>query len=314
MELIAVIGAGMAGLSAAARLREAGVSVALFEKSRGLGGRLATRRFDGGAADLGAAYVTVRDETFQSVIQEAVFAGHATGWAPNGRTSDEPWIIGLPGMSGLVRGLARDLDITFQIAVERIGSTSEGYVLQTDKGGRGPFDAVIVAIPAPQAEPLLHAHGKPFGDIADVRMRSTLVGAYMFAEPIALEADFIASDGPIDVAYRNNSKAARPDGETWVVHGTQDWSESALEDDPQDSATRLLAAFRGLAGLGAGAVPNPVYLSGHRWRHAYVETSLGVACLSGGNHRIAACGDWCLGARVEAAYLSGRAAAEAVLA
>ena len=61
-------------------------------------------------------------------------------------------------------------------------------------------------------------------------------------------------------------------------------------------------------------MPNPVYLSGHRWRYAFVEKSLGVACLSGGNHRIAACGDWCLGARVEAAFLSGRAAAEAVLA
>jgi predicted NAD/FAD-dependent oxidoreductase len=310
MERIAVIGAGMAGLSAAARLREAGMAVSLFEKSRGLGGRLATRRFDGAAADLGAAYVTVRDEIFQSVMQEAIFAGHATGWAPKGRTTDEPWIIGLPGMSNLVRGLAGDLDIEFQTLVERIGSTSEGYVLRTDNGARGAFDAVIVAIPAPQAEPLLHAHGKPFGDIADVRMRSTLAGVFTFAEPIGLEADFVKSEGPIDVAFRNNSKAARPETETWVVHGTQDWSESVLEDDPQDSATALLAAFSGLA----GPVPKPLWQSGHRWRYAFVETSLGVACLSGGNHRIAACGDWCLGARVEAAYLSGRAAAEAVLA
>ena len=309
MERIAVIGAGMAGLSAAARLREAGVSVSLFEKSRGLGGRLATRRFDGGAADLGTAYVTVRDEAFQNVVQQAIFAGQATGWAPIGRTTDEPWIIGLPGMSGLVRGLARDLDVTFLITVERIGSTSEGYVLQTDKGGQGAFDAVIVAIPAPQAEPLLQAHGKPFGDIGDVRMRATLAGVYTFAEPVDLEADIVMSHGPIDLAYRNNSKAGRPDTETWVVHGTQDWSESVLEDDPQDSATALLAAFRSVA----GAVPKPTHQSGHRWRHAYVEKSLGVACLSGGNHRIAACGDWCLGARVEAAYLSGRAAAEAVL-
>jgi len=310
MENIAVIGAGMAGLSAAARLRQAGVAVSLFEKSRGLGGRLATQRFDGGAADLGAAYMTVRDETFQNVVQEAIFAGHATGWAPNGRAADEPWIIGLPGMSGLVRGLARDLDITFQIRAERIGSTSEGYVVQTDKGARGAFDAVIAAIPAPQAEPLLHAHGKPFGNISDVRMRATLVGIFTFAEPIDVEADFIRSRGPIDAAYRNNSKAGRPDTETWVIHGTQDWSESNLEDDPQVSATALLAALRALA----GPLPKPVWQSGHRWRHAYVEKSLGVACLSGGNHRIAACGDWCLGARVEAAFLSGRAAAEAVLA
>ena len=310
MERIAVIGAGMAGLAAAARLREADVAVSLFEKSRGLGGRLATRRFEGGAADIGAAYVTVRDEAFESVMQETIFSGHATGWAPKGRTSDEPWIVGMPGMSGLLRGLARDLDIEFQILVERIGMTSEGYVLQTDKGARGAFDAVIAAIPAPQAEPLLQAHGKPFGEIAGVRMRSTLAGVYCFAEPVDLEADYLMSGGPIDVAYRNNSKAGRPAAETWVVHGTQDWSESVLEDNPQDSAAALLAAFRALA----GPVPKPVYQSGHRWRYAYVEKSLGVACLSGGNHWIAACGDWCLGARVEAAYLSGRAAAEAVLA
>ncbi len=215
-------------------------------------------------------------------MQEAIFAGHATGWAPKGRVAGEPWIIGLPGMSGLVRGLARDLDVSLRTRVERIGSTTEGYVLQTATGGRGPFDAVIVAIPAPQAEPLLQAHGKPFGAIADVRMRSTLAGVYCFTEPLDLAADYLTTDGPVDVAYRNNSKAGRPDAETWVVHGSQDWSESVLENDPQDSATQLLAALRNIA----GAVPKPVWQSGHRWRHAYVDKSLGVACLSGGNHRI----------------------------
>ncbi len=319
MKNCAVVGAGMAGLTAAAELKRAGVDVVVLEKSRGLGGRLATRRFDSGSADHGAQYVTARDAGFQALMQETVFAGHATGWAPAGKTGDdpkneprnEPWLVGLEGMSGLVRPLSEGLQVIREIRVERIGSTSEGYSLQTDQGPQGPFDAVLVAIPAPQAAPLLEAHGKPFGDIAAAGMQPTLTGMFAFEARVPLEADYLASPhGDIATAVRNSSKAGRGGAECWVVHASHFWSRRNLELEREEIAGRILEFLRTLAG---GTLPDVTWQSGHRWRHAAVETAVGTPCLVASNRRLAACGDWCLGPRVEAAYLSGIAAARALL-
>lgn len=312
MKNCAVIGAGMAGLAAAAELKRAGVAVTVFEKSRGLGGRLATRRFDGGSADHGAQYVTAREEEFQALMQQAVFAGRATGWAPAGKSGDEPWLVGLDGMSALVRPLAEGLTIVNDIRIERIGSTSEGYALQSAQGPQGPFDSVLVAIPAPQALPLLEAHGKPFDDIAAARLQPTLTGMFSFAGAVALEADFLrAPHADIATAARNSSKAGRGGGECWVVHASHYWSRRNLEMEHGEIADALLERLRLLAGA---ALPDVTWRSGHRWRHAAVETALDAPCLVASNQRLAACGDWCLGSRVEAAYVSGLAAARALMA
>lgn len=67
---IAIIGSGMAGLSAAHALAAAGLNVQLFDKSRGSGGRMASKRSDAGSLDLGAQYFTARDRRFVEVVQQ----------------------------------------------------------------------------------------------------------------------------------------------------------------------------------------------------------------------------------------------------
>jgi renalase len=308
---IAVIGAGMAGLSAAARLRQAGCSVTVLEKASGFGGRLAARPIEGGAIDHGALYVTVREPAFQEAMQAAVFAGHATGWAPRGRDTDEPWIIGLPDMSALVRPLLDGVALFLDLRVERIGQATEGFALRTETGSVGPFEGVIVAVPAPEAAPLLQVYGKPFDLLEEVRMRPTLALAAIFAGRLDIIDEYLPGQGNLALAARNASKAGRGEAESWVLHGSQDWSEARLESDPDEAARELVAAFGQAAGCAVGP---PVWQSLQAWRHAFVEAPLGTPCLMGANRRIAACGDWCLGPRAEAAFLSGRAAAEALIA
>ncbi|MGH8355151.1 MAG: FAD-dependent oxidoreductase, partial [Pseudomonas sp.] len=67
---IAIIGTGIAGLSAAQALHAAGHAVQLFDKSRGSGGRMASKRSDAGALDLGAQYFTARDRRFVEAVQQ----------------------------------------------------------------------------------------------------------------------------------------------------------------------------------------------------------------------------------------------------
>jgi renalase len=308
---IAVIGAGMAGLAAASRLRQAGCSVTVLEKAPTIGGRLAATQTNGDLIDYGALYVTVREPAFQEAMQMAVFGGNATGWAPRGRGTDEPWIIGLPDMRGLVRPLLDGVAVFLDLKVERIGQATEGFALQTQTGSVGPFDGVIVAVPAPEAMPLLQAHGKPFDLLESVQMQPTLVVLATFPVRLDIAEDYLPGRDILALAARNSSKAGRGDGESWILHGTQDWSKSRLESEPDEAARELIAAFR--QSVEAGLVA-PVWQSLYAWRYGFVETPVGTPCLMGANRRIAACGDWCLGPRVEAAFLSGRAAAEALIA
>ncbi|HEX2256598.1 MAG TPA: FAD-dependent oxidoreductase [Afifellaceae bacterium] len=307
---IAVVGAGMAGLAAAARLRQAGCSVTVLERAPAIGGRMASVWSDGGAIDHGALYVTVRDPAFQEAMQAAVFGGHGTGWAPRGRATDEPWIIGLPDMRGLLRPLLDGVAIFLDLQVERIGQATEGYTLRTQTGSVGPFDGVVVAVPAPEALPLLQSYGKPFDALESVGMRPTLVALATFPGRLDIADDYLPGAGILELAARNSSKAGRGDGEFWILHGAHDWSEARLNTDPDAAAGELIAAFGNLADAELAA---PVWQSLHAWRYSFVETPLGAPYLLGANRRIAACGDWCLGPRAEAAFLSGRAAAEALI-
>ena len=114
---IAIIGAGMAGLTAARALDEAGLQVTVFEKGRGLGGRLSTRRGETGQFDHGAAFFTVRHPAF---ITEAaawreegaveVWPGKLVHLTQRGLEAAYPddRYVSVPGMSALGRFLAED--------------------------------------------------------------------------------------------------------------------------------------------------------------------------------------------------------------
>jgi len=90
-----------------------------------------------------------------------------------------------------------------------------------------------------------------------------------------------------------------------VVQATPAWSRAHLEDD----AGAVGAALR--AALGA---PEPTVEATHRWRYSLVEQALGRPCIWDGSRALGLAGDFCLAGRAEAAWFSGRAMAEAILA
>ena len=80
---IAIIGTGIAGLSAAQALHAAGQDVRLFDKSRRCGGRTASKQIESGSLDLGAQYFTARDRRFREALQHWQDEGWAAPWSPN---------------------------------------------------------------------------------------------------------------------------------------------------------------------------------------------------------------------------------------
>jgi len=317
---IAVIGAGVAGLACARELARADAKVTVFERARGLGGRLGTRRHGNLAFDHGAQFITARGRPFSRYAEIASRAGVVAHWSPrileDERAWDAPiddWLVGRPGMSAAVRPMTRNIELQSGVGVHELIQSQIGWELQTDSGRQNAiFDAVAVAVPAAQALTLLGPHGRVFHRLAEVQMAPCWAGMLAFDEPVDAGADVRRwTQGPLTWAACDSTKPGRPPGpQCWVVHASVAWSREHLEADAHEVAQLLLQEFATATGT---RPPAPVHLQAHRWRHALVERPLDLPCLVDEEIAAGACGDWCTAPRVEAAFDSGRALAHSLL-
>ena len=306
---IAIVGAGMAGLSCGQRLSRLGHEVRLFDKGRGPGGRMATRRMEDGGTTLhfdhGAQYFTARDPRFVEQVAHWEASGVAARWAAAG---DDAW-VGTPAMNAPLKAMAGELGVQFGTRIEQLVRDGEGWQLDGEGAPDARFDAVLVAVPAEQAGPLLQPHAPAMATLADQTASDpcwTLMAG--FEAPLALVQDTLRQRGPIGWAARNNAKPGRANEECWVIQASPEWSRAHLEEDAETVAAALLAE---LAEANGGPLPRQLGATAHRWRFARSGTA-GEEALWDAEQRIGVCGDWLIGPRVEAAYMSGLLLAEAV--
>jgi predicted NAD/FAD-dependent oxidoreductase len=85
------------------------------------------------------------------------------------------------------------------------------------------------------------------------------------------------------------------------VQASPEWSQRHLEDDEERVKAKLLRAFTEVTGIRA----EPGHAQVHRWRYAQTTQALGRSHLWDKRSGIGLCGDWCLGRRVEDAFVSG---------
>ena len=306
---IAIVGAGMAGLSCGQRLSRLGHEVRLFDKGRGPGGRMATRRMEDGGTTLhfdhGAQYFTARDPRFVEQVAHWEASGVAARWAAAG---DDAW-VGTPAMNAPLKAMAGELGVQFGTRIEQLVRDGEGWQIDGEGAPDARFDAVLVAVPAEQAGPLLQPHAPAMATLADQTASDpcwTLMAG--FEAPLALVQDTLRQRGPIGWAARNNAKPGRASEECWVVQASPEWSRAHLEEDAETVAAALLAE---LAEANGSPLPRQLGATAHRWRFARSGTA-GEEALWDAEQRIGVCGDWLIGPRVEAAYMSGLLLAEAV--
>jgi hypothetical protein len=276
---LAVIGSGIAGLSCATALQQAGIEVSLFDKSRGPGGRMSTRRGDDWQCDHGAQYFTARHPEFRAEVARWQQAGVADLWAPRlctfdgdsreHRESTVERFVGTPAMTAPARYLASTLSVQAPANIQQIRRQAHGWQVCSAEHGRleTSFSAVLLAVPAPQLAPELVA-------LADrAVMRGSWALMLRFAAPVdlAFDAAFV-NQGPLRWIARNSSKPGRSGEETWLLHARPEWSEAHLEDHPERVAEALLYAFGQLGG------PAPQEWTAHRWRYADTDPPLEGGC------------------------------------
>ncbi|MDP4002294.1 NAD(P)/FAD-dependent oxidoreductase [Methylobacterium sp. NEAU K] len=301
---VAILGAGMAGATVARRIAEAGWHVRVFDKGRGVGGRMSTRHTHAMQFDHGAQFMRARGETFAARLAGWDRRGIVASWAGAGRR------VGVPGMTAPVRDLLGDLPVASGTTIVRIGRDRAGWRL-TDSAGanQGPFAALAIAIPAPQAAALLDASGLALPGVEQAAYApcwSLMLAVENAPGDVLIEPQ----EGPVGLIALDSSKPGRPAGARLTLHATRSWSRAHLEAPCEAIVDALTRA----AGECLGAPLRPAYAEAHRWRYAQVETALGRPCLYDPGLRLGAAGDWCLGPRIEAAHDSGLALAEAILA
>ncbi len=312
---IAIIGAGVAGLSAARELRANGIDVRLFDKSRGVSGRMSTRYAGAWEFDHGAQYLTVQDEDFRAEIDRTIEAGSCAPWAARalylktGELSSDTGrdrYVGTPRMNSLPKFWAEGLNIELSRRVSKV-TRGETWTLEFEDGSvETGFDGVISTLPPAQAQLVLPDDFKQMETVKSAEMNVCFTLMIGLNAPVDPGWDTLrVKDLPIDWISMNHAKPGRSqDVGTVVVTSEPDWSNTHQDADREWVQDVMLKSASALIGMPLQDAP---HLALHRWLYASNKTSPDVDCLIGDG--IVACGDWCLGGRVQGAWLSGRAAA-----
>ena len=341
---VAVVGAGMAGLVCAQQLSQAGYKVVIAEKSRGLGGRVATRRLHGTCADHGLRYLKPKGHLLQQLVEVLCERHLLQIWTdtyehlPDQQlksAAEFPCYVAPDGMSAIAKFLATGLEIWLNQRVQALILTRDNFwslELSNPNAESGTLQelsarAVVIAIPAPQAllllEPLTKTGLNPvfLDNLRSVEFDPCLsvIAGYpaKMHQPVWKAVTFL-DDPELAWVGLDSSKRIVAGQPIFVVQSSAGFAQRYLEEQDLNPAGRQL-----LACASKQLQPwldTPDWMQVHRWRYANASRPWHETHLSVDSLPLVCCGDWCRGAspssmpctQVESAMLSGLAAAEQI--
>jgi renalase len=327
---IAVVGAGVAGLTCARKLQQAGRRVVVFDKSRGLGGRLATRRLAGTHADHGVCYLQPKGAAFRQLIDELVNEQILRVWTQGiyrlsadgvlqPPTKFAPCYAAPSGATAIARYLGRNLEIINSQAITAISPIGNGWQLNS-ADGQWNAEQVVIAVPPAQALVIagmvIDTHCSEQMSLVNFTNSITAIAVFPKNQQAAaaqlLWQGIQGIDHPIlGWIGLDSSKQLEPLQPVLVVQSSAAFAAEYFDaPDLEVIGQRLLASAAPFA-IGLDA---PEILQVHRWGYAFAQNPLPELFLTAqAETPLFFCGDWCGGNRVESAFLSGSAVAEKIL-
>ena len=323
---VAVVGAGLAGLTCAQKLQQAGYRVVVLEKSRGVGGRVATRRLHNTRVDHGLPYLEAQGVRSQQLIKQ--LAQQLQPWRNHyeldpgqklRRYASRDRYFAPLGMTTIAKSLAATLDVCCRCRVTQISyslSPPMWHLSLEQSHNYLTAQAVVLAIPAPQALNLLAGTSS---DLLDV-LRSvefdpciTAIAGYpqhQQLEQLAPNWQAVKmNDDQLAWVILDSRKRAESQPQL-VLHSTAQFAQKYLDTDNLQPAAEPL--LRQAAHLLLPWIEQPEWIQVHRWRYAFPRHPLADPCISSAHLPLVCCGDWCGGNLVESALESGLAAAQAI--
>lgn len=317
MATIAIIGAGLAGLTVARELAAAH-SVTVFEKGRGVGGRMSSRYSDPFFFDHGAQFFTARSRGFKDWLKPMLEAGTIAPWharfaelTGSTITSRRQWdddyahYVGVPNMNALQKSLAAGLNVETGKRVTRCNRTDKGWLLHFEDDSAHSADWLIITAPLPQASELAGAHAELGWSLPMKACYALMLG---FEEAFEMEFDAArVLEADISWISRNVSKPGRNDAMTIVVHATNAWADKNVDLDIETVQKHLASELKRTAGIDAN---NADYIATHRWRYANIDKQDAMPCFFDEATTLGIAGDWFIRGRVESAFKSAMALVE----
>ena len=318
---IAIIGAGLSGLTIANVIGDH-ANVTVFEKARGVGGRMSTRYADEFYFDHGTQFFTARNKYFKQFLASHMSSGLVQEWQGNvvnlekgkkmtDRIWCEPHYVATPGMNSLCKKMAENIKIHLNCEIAPLGEKSkQGWEL-FDKNGcsLGCYDWVISTAPPVQTIDLFDK----FLPQDSILNQSKFLACYslMFGFDKKWEHSWIAANilnSPLEWIAVNSTKPGRNHNlTTLVVHSSKWWSQGHADDNFEKTACFLRDELQQILNFD---ISEPKYFSLHRWRYALLDKP-GDDTIKNEPYyddvlQLASVGDWCSRSRIEDTWLNSR--------
>ena len=323
MKNIAIIGAGLSGLVAAKQLGNV-ANVTIFEKSKGVGGRIATRRSGLYSFDHGAQFFTPKTELFKEFLKPMIIEGHVKRWdgdfveminreisLKHKWDASLPHYVGAPSMNSFAKRLSVGTDIRQNTLVNSIVRKSEYWqIYDINQRLLGKYDWVIVSTPPEQALQLLPQFPALRSELTIPKMKACFSIMLGFDADLSLPFDAALPLGE-DISWISvdSSKPDRGQAPCLLIHSTNDWADQHLEDDRNEVLEYMVDETSNILDRDLNCAS---HRDVHGWRFANIDRQVGKNYFLDATHKVALCGDWFIKGRVEAAFTSGYELASAM--
>jgi len=320
MTKIAIIGAGFAGLTIA-KLLEHKAQITIFEKSRGIGGRIATRYADRWEFDHGSPFLTAKTPEFKDFLNPLIHSGIVAKWSPKIVSEnmkevnlDSQYFVGVPKINSIGKYLARDLDTRLETKIVKLEKISSKWKLTDDKFQEYyEYDFVITATPSLQALEILPSNCFYAEYITKVEMLPTFAVMLGFDDDVMQSKNWDVmnlQNSKIDKIIANHNKPFREINPSFVVHARRDWSKENIDANKYEVAENIISELENVFNKKI----NPSITQVHRWLYAKAEPhGLAESFFIDKENNLISCGDWCIGGNVEDAFKSGSKVASYII-
>ncbi|MEE3003175.1 MAG: FAD-dependent oxidoreductase [Pseudomonadota bacterium] len=315
MVKIAIIGAGLSGLTLASFLSNH-ASVTIFEKSRGYGGRIATRYSGDYFFDHGAQFFTAHSDSFKNFVKPMIVENIISNW--NARFAemdggsllrsstwdhDYPHYVGVPGMNAIGKYLAESLNVKLNTKVTKL-SNKKYWELEDQNGNfLGEFDWVISSAPALQTREIFPSTYQNWSELEKVAMESCFSLMLGFKHDLNLGFDAaLVKNADISWISVNSSKPGRKGGYSLLIHSTNKWATTHIDDDRDNVISHLLSSLSMVLNRD---LSNADHVDLQAWRYANMKKHK-LQFEIDPNNKLAVCGDWLIKGRIECAFLSAK--------
>lgn len=313
---IAIIGAGIAGLSIANMFNDV-ANVEVFEKSRGYGGRAATRYNEKFEFDHGAQFFTVKTDKFKKFIQPLIdkeivgiwnakfveIDGHEIIYKKEWN-SEYPHYVGIPKMNAICKFLSKNIKVNLNVEIKKIEKSNKDQwqLFDTANNCFGDFDWVICSAPAFQTQKLLPQKFSHHDKLSSIKMLGCYALMLSFKKKLNVDWDAaLVKNSNISWISFNSSKPSRNSSNAVVALASNKWADENMEADIEKLKAEML---KNLSQVLKFDDNNLLNCEIHKWKYANIGKNTRFKYLLDQNEKLAAIGDWCIQGRIESAFMS----------